>query len=769
MFRFKKLLILRNIVLVSGIVVLPLPILITSCATATSSSIDQEVQRVNNLDLSFLRINQLTSDQLSKITESNFLDYLENWSPDPNYNYNVIFKNSNNLSGKITFQIKISSKNDTSLTKLSKEFVASYTIISSNDLTVEINRINSLTLTIKQKEFTIEQLDDITDINFINLINGLDKNSSFTYSIANLSMNNGKFTFNIKVQFKNNSNVLAQISKLFEIPYSFIAPSSPATTVDEELNRLKIATPVLFKPTITKQELIDMNLNNFLYKVKGLNLDYSKFKYKMNYLRKDENMHIIEFNFLVAKSTDISFDANKWTNPSFRVPYTLVKEDFIPEPVDTNYFKNNANPITTGANSFSTPGNTPNNSVNPSYGPSVTQPSLGVNQTAELSTSKVYNQIEINQLKNTFSLGFKEYNDGYAFGTGWILDYKLTEDGSYPTTWYLATNAHVIQNLKIPNDQITPDRYDGDNYYDTELVSIETVNNPQVNVNYGNSTDQQSNFIHVEVPANKCKTIFIGNDYLTTSPRMFSTSPKWSDTEEYIDFAVMEVTFASPEEAKKITQDYVNDSQRHFKYRQESILKNNTLNKPNYFSILGFPVIEESSYWRKTQLTSSRPVNDSNNPLNSYDDLSNLSTSPFYNTYTDKKGVFDSIIALSYMGYDYRQAYGLETYYNLWGLASAIDYGNLAEGASGSMLMDKDGFTDGIFFGGDDHAKVGVVMSLYCEGFNYQNKFGIYNLEGYDLIKGGFPNQKISYRENLQKLYGNEFKTKLFPQGVQFS
>ena len=66
--------------------------------------------------------------------------------------------------------------------------------------------------------------------------------------------------------------------------------------------------------------------------------------------------------------------------------------------------------------------------------------------------------------------------------------------------------------------------------------------------------------------------------------------------EEYIDFAVMEVTFSSPEEAKEITQDYVSDTSRHFKYKKESLLKNPNNIKENYFSVLGFPTLDNNSY-----------------------------------------------------------------------------------------------------------------------------------------------------------------------------
>ena len=84
--------------------------------------------------------------------------------------------------------------------------------------------------------------------------------------------------------------------------------------------------------------------------------------------------------------------------------------------------------------------------------------------------------------------------------------------------------------------------------------------------------------------------------------------------------------------------------------------------------------------------------------------------------------------------------------------------------------MDRDGYTVGIHFAGDFKASTGFTTSLYSEGFDYQGAFGKYNLQSYDAIDGNragnHPNQKHSYRTNMLKLYGKDFKTNLYPQGL---
>lgn len=451
--------------------------------------------------------------------------------------------------------------------------------------------------------------------------------------------------------------------------------------------------------------------------------------------------------------------------------------------IDKTYFKEKAKPITNaGTYSMATPGGGWNqNSITPSSsGPSRTAPSNGIAEDAPINKKFFYNEQEIKQSKRTVSLRFS--NGGASnMGTGWILDYKLTEDGSYPLTWYFGTNSHVIQNLKVKGDVLTPERYENENnMMNTYVLDIRSIKNPQINKEYSNSVDDTSSFFSVgvfpkydktkEISSN-LKTIFIGNDYLKTSPSMFSTSPRWKNSEEYIDFAVLEVTFDTVEQAKIVTHEYANlNVKDQFKYKNESLLKNQSAIIENGYKVIGYPnvVSANGDTWLNQatiQMFSSMPTNPTNTQKQKG---TNLATSPYYNSFENKKGVFDAALVLSFFGYDYRKADGKTQFYNSWGLAYPVDYGKLGKGSSGSMLMDANGYTVGIHFAGDDRASMGLAQALYCEGFDYGGAYGSYNLEGYDLIKGGFPNQKNSYLDGLKKIYGKEsnFKTNLFPNGL---
>lgn len=739
-----------------------------------SNKLEQEVTRVNSLKLS-LNTTLLFKDQ---ITKDNLLTYINGLIKNNNFDYSIDqFANDGN---SIKFKIKITFNGHS---KLSKEFSFNYDDLTPH-LSNEQARLNSLT--IPDQTFSQSKIDSINENNILDTI-GIKIYNEFDYEIFNFKKNTTEksISFNIKVTFKVNKfrpletkqfNFNYQISDSNQTPDNNdpINPDGPSNVdpILKEKIRLESQTPILIKPNITYQELLDINIENLLNKVKNLTLDTTNFKYVVNILEKNlNNSSKIRFNIVVANKNDEGFKYYE-NYVFFELNYNLIKED-KQEQVNTDYFTNNADPITNGSQyALSTPGTNGEDINLPEPGVGFpTIPGDDVIKDFQQSKSIVYTQTEVNQLKNTFSLGFKSCGGGAGFGTGWILDYKLTEDNTYPTTWYFATNSHVIHNLKVKNDTITPDRYEIENepYYNTKEVYLETVKDPRIGKEFGTSLNNPDNFIRKAVPADKVKTIFIGNDFLTTSPKNFTKDPKWQDMEEYIDFAVMEVTFSSPEEAKEITQDYVSDKSRHFKYKKESLLKNPSNIKENNFSILGFPTLGNTSNWRETQLMSSRPADKDNKPLVDKDKLTSLSKSNHYKNFqgNNNYGIIDAAIGLSYLTYSYRQNYSLTTTFTQWGLMYASNYANLGEGSSGSMLMDKDGYTWGIHFGGDPNAQVGISVALYCEGFNYGGKFGKYNLEGYDLIEGGFPNQKTSYKQNLKKLYnGQNIKTKLFPNGL---
>lgn len=446
--------------------------------------------------------------------------------------------------------------------------------------------------------------------------------------------------------------------------------------------------------------------------------------------------------------------------------------------INTTYFKEKVTPITNGSYSFSTPG-TGRDSIIPSNGPTKTTPSDGVKPNATVKTEKLLNDTDVNSAKRSFSLVFQDGSYGTHLGTGWILDFKLTNDGSYPVTWYIATNAHVIQNLKVKNDVITPDRYntiDNDGYYNTRSLIMFNISqkddykNITLGTTFNLSSFQRAVINPYTGNQQNLKTVFIGNDFLKTSPKLYSSSGRWTNSEEYADFAVMEVTFSSSEEAKKMTHGYAENENVHFKYKKESLVKNQNNLNDNDFSVFGFPAITNQDPFNIESIPSINRDKDAANNTGG-----KLGTSSFYQTFTNIKSAFDAALGLSYFGYSYRffnpnkpNLPNDDRFYNSWGLMYPVDYGNLGPGSSGSMLLDKNGYTWGIHFAADNNATTGLAQALYCEGFSYQGLFGKYNLEGYDLIDGGFPNQKNSYRDGLIKLYGKDpnFKTNLYKNGV---
>ncbi|MBD5423087.1 MAG: hypothetical protein HDR43_01160 [Mycoplasma sp.] len=762
-------------------VTLATPLIIFSCNSNSNNNvtINEELTRINSLNLKLKNNSLISIDQLDalKNDQSNFLETtVDNINLNNKFIYNVVnFSYSNN---QFKFNIAIREK-DLENIKIyeSKEFVLKYEILEEVEIQKEIEQLNKNN-SIKLHTDTFEQsdLDKINANNFIEYIS-FSKNNNYKYDVIsfNKDTTNKQFIFQLKLTNINHETVAAStnnISLNFQIKNNTTTPSTPSNDVQSEVQRLNNElNPRLINPDLTLSELQNINIDNLFSKLIGLNFDDKNFQYKCNFIFKDTaaGSNKISFNIRVYKEGE-PVDNNKNFTKNFDLKFNFInnKEE---EKVEDNYLKNNiADPYTGGAYDLARPGGgTGKNSVILTNGPAKTTPSDGVPEYAKSIKGKIYNETEMKQLKNTFSLGFVDYSGGAALGTGWILDYKLTDDDSYPTTWYFATNSHVIQNLKVPNDTISPERYELEDseFYNTKWLILKRVKTEILQLGQEVANNNYNLWQEIRIPSQNLKTIFIGNDYLTTTPSSFTNDGKWQNSEEYIDFAVIEVTFESSQDAKTFTQDYVNDTSRHFKYREKSILQDYNLKKENGYSIVGFPDAKTGhTYYRNVDLYTNRAADDNNNPIVANNLFSNLATSNYYNTFNNRKGMFDAALGLSFFGYDYRQAYQLRTWYNSWGLTYGIDYSNLGEGSSGSMLMDSDGYTVGIYFAADPRAAVGLAQALYCEGFSYQNKFGSYNLEGYDLIKGGFPNQKISYKDNLKKLYGNNYKTKLFPNGI---
>lgn len=413
------------------------------------------------------------------------------------------------------------------------------------------------------------------------------------------------------------------------------------------------------------------------------------------------------------------------------------------------------------------------------------------------------NQKHIEIAKQSYSVGF--YNGVEKIGTSWILDYKLTNDNSYPITWFFGTNAHVLDDLKVKDDKLYPEKFGEWNNdkkafrtLNTKAVSLWQLNDPKIDFDYGDNFSKSSEWKSIridlsnETPNNnetpnpitghwsgyyvnnpKVKTIFMGYDFLTISPKDSSIN-EYSKNEEYADFAVFEVTFNSPEEAKSVTNDYANwEESKKFKYREDDLVNNTSLITKQIFT-MGYPLVNATYDAYRTVSTNTNKY-EYENKLNKGN---GLSTSEYFNSWNDGyNGRFDAHITTPWFGYEYEYVDNNDngdtptrkTKYNSYGLTYGTNNGAMRAGSSGSMVIDENGYTIGIHFASDKDAASGGVQALYSKGFDYKGYYGNHFLPQYDLIRGGYKYQKGSYYDGLIGWYGKNksFKTRLFPNGLE--
>ena len=398
--------------------------------------------------------------------------------------------------------------------------------------------------------------------------------------------------------------------------------------------------------------------------------------------------------------------------------------------------------------------------------------------------------------KQVFAVSFVEEGGVEKTGTAWILDYKLTDDGSYPLTWYFGTNAHVIDDLRVANDTLYPEKFakwdPTTNKYraqNTRRITFAKLLNPKAKTNYYDSNrggwelndvelidrskeddywNKQEGF-YIENPP--VKTIFQGFDFLTTSPKQFSAVNPWKDKEEYADFGVFEVTFKDQEQAKRVTNDYYNwDEDLKFKYRPIDFV-NHPEQAPTKIFEVGYPSDNNVKHvaTNTNALWFNQGVEDQNN---------GFTKSLNYSTWVGLDGRFDAHIAMSDFGYSYEwmdnttsdpNQVRKSTPYVGYGLIYGTEGGNMRGGSSGALSVDQDGYAIGIHYASDNNSAMGGSQAFVSQGYDYKGYYGNYNMPAYDLIRGGGKYQKASYYDNLVKLYGNDpsFKTRLFPNGLK--
>lgn len=397
--------------------------------------------------------------------------------------------------------------------------------------------------------------------------------------------------------------------------------------------------------------------------------------------------------------------------------------------------------------------------------------------------------------KQVFSVGFVEDGGVEQTGTAWILDYKLTEDKSYPLTWFFGTNAHVIDDLRVDGEPIYKEKFAT---WDPKQQKYRAVNtrrlnlwrllDPQAQTEYRDSNrggwdsvainlidpsleddwwNKKEGFYLKEPPV---KTIFQGFDFLSTSPSQFSALNPWKDKEEYADFGVFEVNFENETQARLATNNYADWSEKDkFKYRTTDLV-NHPENIPQQVFEVGYPT---DGFIRNLATNTNKLLYDQGQTVQT----NALTQSPNYATWTHLNGAFDAHIAMSDFGYAYEWMDNTQsdlnkvktsTPYVGYGLIYGAEGSNMRGGSSGALSIDQDGYAIGIHYASDNNSAMGGTQAFVSQGYDYKGYYGNYNLPAYDLIRGGGQYQTASYYDNLVKIYGKNpnFKTRLFPNGL---
>lgn len=364
---------------------------------------------------------------------------------------------------------------------------------------------------------------------------------------------------------------------------------------------------------------------------------------------------------------------------------------------------------------------------------------------------------------------FKKMND-YTFrlyspcnmGTGWILDYAIPENGGYPTTWYIATNLHVIiqygfssnpydQKLPIPKEAINFQRnkyrdrgldfsnlslfYDRCNelkwygYFDFNLAQEET--GEKLKSDMGLVANKK-----IEEP----KLFYAAVDFLKEDPNNDVQKNHWKD------FAVIEVKFNNEEIAKKVTNEFaikypVNTTEAinlfadalEDRYSVEQIA-----NTTENFYSFAYPAtgdkFKASKTWNEDTLEADKISNDR------------------WNWYHDKG---EEKIAGMVAGKKISRT-------QAWGGTEHIRMGHmylvknfpLGKGSSGAMYVDGNNNLLGLkaVVETGKNAMNSWIEPIRSKGF----KRGTINTPKYDLLLGG-DNQLSSYRQQIERFNKKTF------------
>ncbi|AHC40341.1 hypothetical protein OVS_02515 [Mycoplasma ovis str. Michigan] len=341
-------------------------------------------------------------------------------------------------------------------------------------------------------------------------------------------------------------------------------------------------------------------------------------------------------------------------------------------------------------------------------------------------------------------------------GTGWILDYQLPKNGSYPLIWYIATNAHVVQKWLFdssnPYKQILPTnrkgQWDKKSYYAGQVTktSLGTADSCNLSNRYGLFDFNLSKQSDGLAKGSDKGAIFQNK---IKPPRLFwvavdffkkDTSLDVSDN-NFKDFAVVEIEFTNEQSAREITRNFAD------KYKLGS---NNAIdvfaqpikaseakdNNENFYSI-GYPsnkndIFKYAKSWNERTLVADRLGEDNRS-------VSFVGSKKVEKIRGHANTQSFSSLRFNWKGKGYNR---MGHYYVMKGTA-------MGRGSSGSMTIDSKGNLIGVRTISEigRGAKHSWFIPLRSEELKYEGHF---KTPKYDLILGTH-NQKSSYKQQIEK------------------
>ncbi len=295
-----------------------------------------EANRLNKYSIYYMEkfdnSNFITMNDFESINENNLLNNINNFALNTqDFIYEIINFNKNYYSSSASykFQIKITDKtnNNSNITKTFEKYIwfDETPIFPDNQQEIEneINRINNLSLSLKNNTMSQEEINQINKDNILQNVNNWTETINFAYEVINFSNVNNSFRFNIKI-YKNN---LTRTSKEFILSYTIKQDTveTEEELLNKEINRINNLSLSLLKSEFSQEELDAIDKNNFknlLYNWSEIESNSNKYQYEITNFNKSNDSFSFKIKITLLNDLNIYKESRL-----FNLNYSIVNDN----------------------------------------------------------------------------------------------------------------------------------------------------------------------------------------------------------------------------------------------------------------------------------------------------------------------------------------------------------------------------------------------------------------------------------------------------------